>query len=52
MTAVNDKATHQELISAGATACLTKPAQTKELADIAKTLLKESKYHYSQALVG
>jgi CheY-like chemotaxis protein len=51
VTAIKDKTTHEELIAAGATACLTKPAQTEELAGIAKTLLEESKHHYSLALV-
>jgi two-component system, chemotaxis family, chemotaxis protein CheY len=51
VTAIDDKTTHEELLAAGANACLTKPAQTKELADIAKTLLEESKYHYNNALI-
>ncbi len=47
VTALKDKTIHQELVAAGAAACLTKPAQTKELADIAKKLLDQSKLHYS-----
>lgn len=47
VTAVRDKTIHQELLAAGAAACLTKPAQTKELANIAKNLLDQSKLHYS-----
>ena len=50
VTAIKDKTTHEELIAAGATACLIKPAQTQELASIAKTLLDKSKHHYSLAL--
>lgn len=47
VTALKDRTIHQELVAAGAAACLTKPAQTKELADIAKKLLDQSKLHYS-----
>lgn len=36
VTVIDDKTTHNELIAAGATACLTKPAQTKELAVLLK----------------
>lgn len=46
VTALRDKTIHQELLAAGAAACLSKPAQTKELADIAKKLLDQSKLHY------
>ncbi|MDP1765473.1 MAG: response regulator, partial [Methylotenera sp.] len=51
VTALKDESIHQELITAGVAACLTKPAQTQELATIAKTLLEKSKHHYNQALV-
>jgi CheY-like chemotaxis protein len=51
VTAIKDKTIHEELITSGATACLTKPAQTQELASIAKTLLEQSKRHYSLAQV-
>lgn len=47
VTALTDKKIHDELLAAGVVACLTKPAQTKELADIAKELLNQSKLHYS-----
>lgn len=50
VTAIKDHTIHQELIAAGASACLTKPAQTQELANIAKTLLEKSMDHYSSAL--
>ena len=42
---------HQELLAAGASACLTKPVQTQELAEIAKQLLEQSKEYYSQGLI-
>ena len=51
VTVLKDQATHQELISAGASACLTKPVQTQELANIAKTLLEQSKKYYGQGLI-
>jgi two-component system, chemotaxis family, chemotaxis protein CheY len=51
VTAIKDKTIHQELIAAGAVACLTKPAQTQELANIAKTLLQQSRDHYNSALL-
>lgn len=51
VTVLKDQATHQELISAGASACLTKPVQTKELANIAKTLLEQSKTYYGLGLI-
>ena len=51
VTVLKDQATHQALISAGASACLTKPVKTQELASIAKTLLEQSKINYRQALI-
>ncbi len=51
VTVLKDQATHQELISAGASACLTKPVQTHELAKIAKTLLEQSKKYYGLGLI-
>ena len=50
VTVLKDKTIHQELVAAGAAACLTKPAQTQELATVAKTLLEKSKQHYSFGL--
>jgi two-component system chemotaxis response regulator CheY len=47
VTAHRDESIHQELLAAGVAACLIKPAQTQELANIAKTLLEKSKLHYS-----
>ena len=51
VTVLKDYAIHQELISAGASACLTKPVQTQELANIAKTLLAQSKVDYGLGLI-
>jgi CheY-like chemotaxis protein len=51
VTVLKDKTIHQALIAAGAAACLTKPAQTQELARITKTLLEQSKQHFSLGLV-
>lgn len=51
VTVLKDKTIHQDLLSAGAAACLTKPAQTYELAIVAKTLLDQSKKNYSLGLV-
>lgn len=42
---------HQELLAAGASACLTKPVKTQELAKIAKQLLEQSKEYYSLGLI-
>lgn len=47
VTALKDESIHKELLAAGVAACLTKPAQTQELANVAKTLLEKSKLHYS-----
>jgi two-component system, chemotaxis family, chemotaxis protein CheY len=46
VTVLKDKAVHQALISAGAAACLTKPVQTLELANVARNLLDKSKQNY------
>jgi two-component system, chemotaxis family, chemotaxis protein CheY len=51
VTVLKDQATQQELIAAGASACLTKPVQAKELASIAKTLLEQSKVYYGLGLI-
>lgn len=51
VTAIKDKTIHEELIAAGATACLIKPAQTQDLIKIARDLLEKSKNHYSVAQV-
>ncbi len=52
VTALKDQATHQALISAGASACFTKPAQALELAKMARTLLMQSKMRYGSSLQG
>ncbi len=51
VTVLKDKTIHQELLAAGAAAYLTKPAQMQELATIAKSLLEQSKQHYSLGLI-
>jgi len=51
VTALKEESIHQELLAAGVCACLTKPAQTQELAAIAKKILEKSKHHYSLALM-
>jgi two-component system, chemotaxis family, chemotaxis protein CheY len=51
VTVLKDHSIHQELIAAGASACLTKPVQTNELAKIAKTLLEQSKQYYGLGLI-
>ena len=51
VTVLKDEALHKELLTVGASACLTKPAQMQELAIIAKRLLDQSKQHYSLGLV-
>ncbi len=51
VTVLTDQTTRQELIAAGASACLTKPVQTKELAKVAKSLLEQSKVYYGLGLI-
>ena len=51
VTVLKEHAVHQELIAAGASACLTKPVQASELAQIARDLLAQSKLHYNLGLV-
>lgn len=51
VTVLKDIATQQELIAAGASACLTKPVQTQELAKVAKILLEQSKVYYGLGLI-
>lgn len=51
VTVLKDQTTQQELIAAGAAACLTKPVQTQELAKVAKNLLKQSQIHYGLGLI-
>ncbi|MBC7757091.1 MAG: response regulator [Bdellovibrio sp.] len=46
VTVLKDKTTQQELIAAGASACLTKPVQTLELAKVVINLLGQSKLDY------
>ena len=51
VTVLKDQTTQQELIAAGASACLTKPVQTQELAKVVKTLLEQSKVYYGLGLI-
>ena len=51
VTVLKEVNIHQELLAAGASACLTKPVQTQELAKIAKQLLEQSKEYYSLGLI-
>ena len=51
VTVLKDQTTQQELIAAGASACLTKPVQTQELAKVAKNLLEQSKILYGLGLI-
>ena len=51
VTVLKDQTTQQELIAAGASACLTKPVQTQELAKVAKNLLEQSKLYYGLNLI-
>lgn len=51
VTVLKETSIHQELLAAGASACLTKPVQTQELAKIAKQLLEQSKEYYSVGLM-
>lgn len=50
VTVLREIELHQELISAGASACLTKPVQAEKLAKIARALLEQSKKMYSQGM--
>ena len=51
VTVLKDQTTQQELVAAGASACLTKPVQTQELAKLAKNLLEQSKVYYGLGLI-
>ena len=51
VTVLKDQTIQQELIAAGASACLTKPVQTQALAIVAKNLLDQSKLYYGLRLI-
>jgi len=51
VTVLKDIKIHQELIAAGASACLTKPVQADELANVASNLLEQSKLLYNLNMV-
>lgn len=50
ITVLKDKTLHQELLVAGAAACLTKPASPSKLAGMAQFLLNESKDFYNNQI--
>ncbi len=50
ITVLKDKKLHEELIQAGASACLTKPVNAQKLANIANELLNQSKQFYVKGL--
>lgn len=52
VTVVKNQKIHKELLLAGVTACLQKPVQTQELANISKLLLEKSDHIYNQSLSG
>ena len=51
VTVLKDQTVQQALVAAGASACLTKPVPTQELAKVAKTLLEQSKIYYGLGLI-
>ena len=51
VTVLKDQATQQELIAAGASACLTKPVQAQELSKVVKNVLQQSKIYYGLGLL-
>ncbi len=51
VTVLKDQATQQELIAAGASACLTKPVQTQELSKVVKNVLEQSNIYYGLGLL-
>ena len=51
ITVLKDKKLHQELITAGASACLTKPVNPSGLSKMARFLLDQSKQYYNHKQV-
>lgn len=47
VTALRDEKIHQQLLMAGVSACLVKPARAAQLSKIARTLLEKSRRHYT-----
>lgn len=47
VTALKDENIHQQLLKAGVTACLTKPARAAQLSKIARTLLENGRRQYT-----
>lgn len=50
VTVLKDIKIHQELLTAGASACLTKPVQTEKLSKVARHILEQSQKFYSPIL--
>jgi two-component system chemotaxis response regulator CheY len=50
ITVLKDKALHQQLLAAGAAACLTKPVNSQELCNVAQLLLDKSKAFYTHKI--
>lgn len=47
VTALKDEKIHQQLLAAGVSACLVKPARAAQLSKIARTLLQKSRRQYT-----
>jgi len=47
VTALKDEKIHQQLLDAGVSACLVKPARAAQLSKIARTLLEKSRRQYT-----
>ena len=47
VTALKDEKVHQQLLAAGVSACLVKPARAAQLSKIARTLLEKSRRQYT-----
>lgn len=52
VTALTDRKIHNELLKAGAVACLIKPAQSKALAEIALNILTDKKQYFNSWAIG
>ncbi|WP_434782398.1 response regulator [Ferrovum myxofaciens] len=52
VTALKDEKIHQQLLAAGVSACLIKPAQAVQLSQLSRTLLEKSRERYSVQLNG
>jgi two-component system, chemotaxis family, chemotaxis protein CheY len=50
VTALKDEMIHQQLLAAGVSACLVKPAPVSQLSKISRTLLEKSREQYTTQL--